>query len=242
MAPKKTSKYRNPANDLVDAAEASFKSLLSILKNSGKQSVKGIQKAGAKTGERLADDFSKDRSMKAEALRKREGASAASAPGPNKGPDRVRPTTPYYGPGGASSGSGAGQAQQANPYYGPGGFAPPAPRRSPAATAPIHAAPQAFGSAYAPQAGAAPRPNTPQPSAPQQNPYAGIGDVRGNEMGAAPSGGFGIDKQQMAAPRTPDEPDMERRRAFLDAPDSLSGMQAVRDLLNKRKLSISLSD
>ena len=36
-------------------------------------------------------------------------------PGPNKGPNRVRPTTPYYGPGGASSGSGEGQAQQRKP-------------------------------------------------------------------------------------------------------------------------------
>lgn len=38
-----------------------------------------------------------------------------SQAGFNKGPNRVRPTTPYYGPGGASSGSGEGQAQQRKP-------------------------------------------------------------------------------------------------------------------------------
>jgi hypothetical protein len=34
--------------------------------------------------------------------------------------------------------------------------------------------------------------------------------------------------------------DMERRRAFLDADNSMAGMKAVRDLLNRRKLSISV--
>lgn len=36
-------------------------------------------------------------------------------PGIGKGPNRVRPTTPYYGPGGSPSGSGAGQARQRKP-------------------------------------------------------------------------------------------------------------------------------
>jgi hypothetical protein len=36
--------------------------------------------------------------------------------------------------------------------------------------------------------------------------------------------------------------DMERRRAFLDADNSLDGMAAVRELLKRRKLSISVSD
>jgi hypothetical protein len=79
------------------------------------------------------------------------------------------------------------------------------------------------------------------PAAPS-NPYAGIGDVRGNEMGAAPSGEFGVDKQNLAQPRTPTDTDYERRRAFLDADNSLDGMKAVRDLLKRRKLSISFSD
>jgi hypothetical protein len=35
---------------------------------------------------------------------------------------------------------------------------------------------------------------------------------------------------------------MERRRAFLDANNSLDGMTAVRELLKRRKLSISVSD
>jgi hypothetical protein len=83
----------------------------------------------------------------------------------------------------------------------------------------------------------------------QPNPYAGIGDVRGQELpqtniqqDAQPSVGTqeyggqklqGIDQNGV---------DMERRRAFLDANNSLDGMTAVRELLKRRKLSISVSD
>ena len=132
---------------------------------------------------------------------------------------------------------------------------PPAPvlpapvPRSPAASAPIHAAPKAFGSAYAPQAGAAPRPNTPQPASTAPNPFAPIGDVRGQAMGSTqvdPNAALTAGTQQFSGQklRGIDENgfDMERRRAFLDADDSMSGMKAVQNLLNKRKLSISVSD
>jgi hypothetical protein len=36
--------------------------------------------------------------------------------------------------------------------------------------------------------------------------------------------------------------DMERRRAFLDADNSLAGLKAVKELLNRRKLSISVEN
>jgi hypothetical protein len=136
-------------------------------------------------------------------------------------------------------------------------FQQPVLRKSPAIGAPVHASPSAFGSApklqqqaVSPYVGSSaatpPRPSTP---AQAPNPYAGIGDVRGNGLGqspvaqdAQPSVGtqeFGGQKLQGI-----DENgiDMERRRAFLDAGNSLDGMKAVRDLLNRRKLSISVEN
>jgi len=161
---------------------------------------------------------------------------------------KVAPNVPY-GPGGSATGSGLGQAQQ-NPLSPQQRMqmVQPAPR-SPAVSAPIHAAPKAFGSAYAPQAGAAPRPNTPQPASAAPNPFAPIGDVRGQAMGSTqvdPNAALTAGTQQYSGQKLQgiDENgvDMERRRAFLDANDSMSGMKAVQNLLNKRKLSISVSD
>jgi hypothetical protein len=53
-------------------------------------------------------------------------------------------------------------------------------------------------------------------------------------------GGYAGNSQQ--APANENGFDMERRRAFLDADNSLDGMAAVRELLKRRKLSISVSD
>jgi hypothetical protein len=139
-------------------------------------------------------------------------------------------------------------------------FATPAPQplRSPAIGAPVHASPAAFGSApklapspYVGSSAASPaRPSTPGQAVIQQqaaNPFQGIGDIRGQQLPQAPvqqdaelSAGTqqyggqqlqGIDQNGI---------DMERRRAFLDADNSLDGMKAVRDLLNRRKLSIAV--
>ena len=123
----------------------------------------------------------------------------------------------------------------------------PAPLRSPAFSAPVHSKPQDFGSAYAPQAGQAPRPNTPQPAA---NPFAGIGDVRGQQMNpeaanlrdAPVQAGNQEYQGQTFQGIDANGNDMERRRAFLDADNSLDGMKAVRELLNRRKLSISVEN
>ena len=122
-----------------------------------------------------------------------------------------------------------------------------APLRSPALSAPVHSKPQDFGSAYAPQAGQAPRPNTPQPAA---NPFAGIGDVRGQQMNpeaaklrdAPVQAGNQEYQGQTFQGIDANGNDMERRRAFLDADNSLDGMKAVRELLNRRKLSISVEN
>ena len=123
----------------------------------------------------------------------------------------------------------------------------PAPLRSPAFSAPVHSKPQDFGSAYAPQAGQAPRPNTPQPAA---NPFAGIGDVRGQQMNpeaanlreAPVQAGNQEYQGQTFQGIDANGNDMERRRAFLDADNSLDGMKAVRELLNRRKLSIAVEN
>ena len=124
--------------------------------------------------------------------------------------------------------------------------APPAPvLRSPAIGAPVHAKPQDFGaaavqpSAFAPQVGQAPRPNAPQPA---MSPQYGGNDEPGR-MGQNENG-YQMPQQPLAAAGGPDANgiDMERRRAFLDADDSLSGLKAVKDLLNRRKLSISVEN
>jgi hypothetical protein len=131
--------------------------------------------------------------------------------------------------------------------------------RSPAIGAPIHAKPAAFGSAtklqggtlsaqpsvYAPQVGQAPKPNTPQPAAQPitMSPQYGGNDEPGR-MGQN-EGGYQMPQQAPATPAGgPDANgiDMERRRAFLDADNSLDGLKAVKDLLNRRKLSISVEN
>jgi len=154
------------------------------------------------------------------------------------------PAPQMYGPGGSPTGSGYGQAQQRDPmsvvqpgglfYRGNGQQAAPQPQQ-----------PQAQPSAYAPQAARPARPNRPVASAPpapqpvQRVPATGLGDVRGQQFGTAPTGEFQASDMD---PYTQNGVDMERRRAFLDADNSLDGMKAVRDLLKRRKLSITVSD
>ena len=143
-------------------------------------------------------------------------------------------------------------------------YGPPVPKppRSPAINAPVHASPQAFGrntqvnngtlsaapaaSPYTPRAGQS-RPNTPQPSsygADGKSLYnAGKGDnplmqrTFGYQTGQAPD-------QQAAAPKAP-EPQMSEQYQGNDQPGSLgqaeNPMAALGNLLNRKKISISLS-
>jgi hypothetical protein len=129
--------------------------------------------------------------------------------------------------------------------------AQPPLRRSPAAGAPIHSAPRQFASAapsvYAPQVGQAPKPNAPIAKV-AENPFSGIGDVRGNAVGQGPAADskFQAGNQQYGGQSLKgidqNGVDMERRRAFLDADNSLDGMKAIKELLRRRKLSISVED
>jgi len=143
----------------------------------------------------------------------------------------------------------------------------PTPRpKSPAVGAPIHASPQNFGSVskiqdgvmsgagtspYAPQAGAAPKPNTPQPSsygADGKSLYnAGKGDnplmqrTFGYQTGQHP----GAQQPQPAAPAQPQQP-MSPQYNGNDEPGALgqaeNPMKLLSDLLNRKKLSISVSN
>ena len=81
-----------------------------------------------------------------------------------------------------------------------------------------------------PSAPSAPRypsaPRAPKPDAPSQPTLNGIGPVKDGELYS--------DKLKISKVGS-DGPDLERRRAFLDAKDSMSGMKAVKALLEKRK-------
>ena len=68
----------------------------------------------AASGKLSATDKLFSMSEEAKAARRRivKSALGLSKPGVGLGTNRVRPTTPYYGPGGDPSGSGQGQAQQ----------------------------------------------------------------------------------------------------------------------------------
>lgn len=149
--------------------------------------------------------------------------------GPITGSMRILPRT--------SGGDGGGVGDV------PMGPAPAAPRLPrPSSTAPINNP----GSVFAPQAGQAPRPNTPVPG-----PNAPVASAQG--ASPAPSSSFaGVgpvadgaryqDKLNAAsATQNPGAPDPERRRAFLDAKDSMAGAKAVRDLKERRRrLTIEL--
>jgi hypothetical protein len=138
------------------------------------------------------------------------------------------------------------------------GLTQPVQRRSPAIGAPVHASPSAFGSApklaqsayVGSSAATPPRPSTPAQAVQQQaNPYAGIGDVRNQPLPQAPvqqdapmtAGTQEYGGQQVQGVNN-DGIDEERRRAFLDAENSMAGLKAVKELLNRRKLSISVEN
>ena len=133
----------------------------------------------------------------------------------------------------------------------------PAPLRSPAFSAPVHSKPQDFGSAYAPQAGQAPRPNAPVASSYQDG---GKGLYKGSEEYVKATGGnynplmqktFGYQTGQ--APGTPPQSNdkvntpMSPQYKGNDEPGALgqaeNPMAALGQmLLQRKKLSISLSN
>jgi len=134
--------------------------------------------------------------------------------------------------------------------------APQARLASPAIGAPVHASPSAFGSAQGIATGSAyvqaptTRPSTPGQAALQQpNPYQAMGDIRGQQIpdvGMQQDAQPSVGKQEYSGQKLQgidnNGIDMERRRAFLDADNSLDGLKAVKELLNRRKLSISVEN
>jgi hypothetical protein len=149
------------------------------------------------------------------------------------------------------------------------GLTQPVQRRSPAIGAPVHASPSAFGSApklaqsaYVGSSAASPaRPSTPgqavqqQAAQPQQQPFfeqvvpqqqPAAAQPQPSPVGPVSDGGDYDHMVQATrpqqAPVNEDGIDMERRRAFLDADNSMAGLKAVKELLNRRKLSISVEN
>lgn len=79
----------------------------------------------------------------------------------------------------------------------------------------------------APKAPPAPRAAQSAPKAPDSPSMSGVGPTKDGSLYA--------DKLKISQIEGGKVPDMERRRAFLDAKDSMSGLKAVKDLLAKRK-------
>ena len=80
MASKKNNRYRNPANDLVDYVESGVKENLKRIRGAAQRSSEGWQSAANRTSERLKEETSNDRSLKAKAIRSRQPAPPAPKP------------------------------------------------------------------------------------------------------------------------------------------------------------------
>ena len=243
---EKNPSYRNPANDLVDGAGRQAGRAGRAAGSAASRSASATATAASRTAERERSNSGNNIGLRGR--KEGEKPAAKPQPKPEAKPDWRSRTS-------SNDVTALSQAQNDAVRNHPANRspatadAPPAPTTlpSPAIGAPVHAKPQDFGSAYAPQAGQAPRPNTPQPAA---NPYAGIGDVRGQQLNPA-AAGMSTDQAQVGTQEFQGQKlqgiddngiDMERRRAFLDADNSLDGMKAVRELLNRRKLSIAVEN
>lgn len=114
--------------------------------------------------------------------------------------------------------------------------APPAPRL-PAPTAGksyggTSSAPQQKTLTVKSPAPAKPQPDKrDKPNKPNKPSMSGVGPVKDGELYA----------DNLKISKIGDGPDMERRRAFLDAKDSLAGIKAVKKLLEERKLKSQYS-
>jgi len=138
-------------------------------------------------------------------------ASGEKAPRPAK-PERQGPTVPRR-----ILAAGGGKT---NPPKPEASKAAPRPAETRYSGPPRTASQQPTAVVKAPTA--AKKPPAKQPDKPSMS---GVGPVKDGELYA--------DKLKIS--KIGDGPDMERRRAFLDAKDSMAGMKAVRDLLEKRK-------
>lgn len=142
------------------------------------------------------------------------------------------------------------------PAYQPGTSPAPTKPRSPAASAPVHAAPR---SAYAPQVGQAPRPNAPQPAAQPAQPgqqWKDFNPNRGTSLSNNPMldrMGLreGMAKREAAnAPQTSpqyegnDEPGRlgQQEGGQAGSPKGFDPQSVVEEMLRRKKLTISMSN
>ena len=238
--------YRNPASDVVNAGASAASSAGRAAASTASRSASATATAAGRTAERERSNSSN--AIGYRARKEGEKRAAKPSPKPDPKPNWRSKTSSSDVPALRKAQSDAVRNHPANRSPATAD-APPAPTTlpSPALSAPVRSKPQDFGSAYAPQAGQAPRPNTPQPTA---NPFSSVGDVRGQQLSPAAAG------MPTAQPQVGNQEfqgqklqgiddngiDMQRRRAFLDADNSLDGMKAVRELLNRRKLSIAVEN
>ena len=238
--------YRTPVNDALDATGRGIRGGASAAGRSASRSASATRQAASRTADRqeqqernglgLRGRSKRDEVLKAEAAKPKPQPAAKPTPKPNVADYSDAQGNVYDG------NSGALRTAAAQPL------------RSPAIGAPVHARPSAFGSAQGIATGSAyvqaptTRPSTPGQAAMQQpNPYQAMGDIRGQQIpdvGMPQDPQASVGKQEYGGQKLQgidnNGVDMERRRAFLDADNSLDGMKAVRDLLNRRKLSIAV--
>lgn len=91
MASNKNNRYRNPANDLVDMIESGSKKTLKKIRDAAQNSTSAWQAAANRTGDRVKEETSKDRSLKAEAIRSRQPAQPEPKPVPKPKPKAEQP-------------------------------------------------------------------------------------------------------------------------------------------------------
>ena len=128
------------------------------------------------------------------------GQARKNQPGPNKGPNRVRPTSPYYGPGGSPSGSGSGQAQQRKPKgTKPAATVTPKPKASRPAAKP------------APKKTAAPKKAAPAPKKVTKK-VSGVGPVKSGRSYSVSKTGKSVLKQQADELRAMRKRSQERQK------------------------------
>ena len=77
MAPKKNNRYRNPANDIVDAGENAAKAALRKLKAAAAENAKRRAAAAQRSKDRFKDEIAADNSLRARLLRERHALANA---------------------------------------------------------------------------------------------------------------------------------------------------------------------
>jgi len=136
---KKKDRYRNPANDLVDAAVGGTKKATRAAGSTAKKSVKAAQTAGSRTVKRQEQQEQQGLGLRGRRKRQEEKTKATKpTPKPTNNKPRVANIPPSEGTGGKAENAlkyGSG-APKPSPKPSPSASNPPAPKPKPTATKP----------------------------------------------------------------------------------------------------------